>query len=165
MGINRENSGAYIEGNVEIKKVFEEGIHPLGEKPTIFLKDITDNSIINAEVEKVSSYIYKYKIKADNMKENRKYLMYAKISSSGLYTADSVMERQLDTINSVKSSIETKGYKLEIQQRSTISIKKIPRTFRIATDTSSVYGIHNNNGTDYIAGNAIVFLRDQYRRC
>lgn len=99
------------------------------------------------------------------MKENRKYLMYAKISSSGLYTADSVMERQLDTINSVKSSIETKGYKLEIQQRSTISIKKIPRTFRIATDTSSVYGIHNNNGTDYVAGNAIVFLRDQYRRC
>ena len=22
------------------------------------------------------------------------------------------------------------------------------------------YGIHNNNGTDYVAGNAIVFLRD-----
>ena len=164
MGINRENSGAYIEGNVELKKVFEEGIHPLGEKTSIFLKDIADNSIINAEVEKVSSYIYKYKIKADSMKENSKYLMYAKISSSGLYTADSVMERQLDTINSVKSSIETKGYKLEIQQRSTISIKKIPRIFKIATDTINVYGIHNNNGTDYVAGNAIVFLRDQYRR-
>ena len=40
MGISKENSGAYIEGNVELKKVFEEGIHPLGEKPTIFLKNI-----------------------------------------------------------------------------------------------------------------------------
>ena len=62
MGINKENSGVYIEGNVELKKVFEEGTHPLGEKPTIFFKNITDDSIINAEVEKVSSYIYKYKI-------------------------------------------------------------------------------------------------------
>ena len=42
MGINKENSGVYIEGNVELKKMFEEGIHPLGEKPTIFLKDIAD---------------------------------------------------------------------------------------------------------------------------
>ena len=164
MGINRENSGAYIEGNVELKKVFEEGIHPLGEKPSIFLKNITDNSIINAEVEKVSTYIYKYKIKADNMKENGKYLMYAKMAPNTSYTADSTLERQLDTIDSVKSIIETKGYKLEIQQRSTISIKKIPRIFKIATDTINVYGIHNNNGADYVAGNAIVFLRDQYRR-
>lgn len=51
------------------------------------------------------------------MKETSKYLMYARISPNGLYTADSIMERQLDTINSVKSSIETKGYKLEIQQK------------------------------------------------
>ena len=116
MGINKENSGVYVEGNVELKKVFEEGIHPLGEKPTIFLKNITDNSIINAEVEKVSTYIYKYKIKADNMKENGKYLMYAKIAPNTSYTADSTLERQLDTIDSVKSIIETKGYKLEIQQ-------------------------------------------------
>ena len=144
--------------------MFEEGIHPLGEKPSIFLKDITDNSIINAEVEKVSTYIYKYKIKADNMKENEKYLMYAKIAQNTSYTADSTLERQLDTIDSVKSIIETKGYKLEIQQRSTINIKKITRIFKIATDTINVYGIHNNNGADYVAGNAIVFLRDQYRR-
>ena len=40
MGINKENSGVYVEGNVELKKVFEEGIHPLGEKPTIFLNKI-----------------------------------------------------------------------------------------------------------------------------
>ena len=66
MGISKENLGAYIEGNVELKKVFEEGIHPLGEKPSIFLKNITDNSIINAEVEKVSTYIYKYKINKYN---------------------------------------------------------------------------------------------------
>jgi len=44
------------------------------------------------------------------MKENSKYYIYAKISPNGLYTADSIMERQLDTINSVKSSIEIKGY-------------------------------------------------------
>ena len=37
MGINKENSGVYVEGNVELKKVFEEGIHPLGEK--IEIKD------------------------------------------------------------------------------------------------------------------------------
>ena len=36
---------------------------------------------------------------------------------------------------------------------------------KLLLDKINEYGIHNNNGTDYVAGNAIVFLRDQYRRC
>ena len=50
---------------------------------------------------------------------------------------------------------------IEALEKNTINDNRI---FKIATDTINVYGIHNNNGADYVAGNAIVFLRDQYRR-
>ena len=42
-----------------------------------------------------------------------------------------------------------------------IEFKKVNTKFVIATDTLNVYGIHNNNGTDYLTGEAIVFLRGE----
>ena len=158
MKFNTISGKMYLEGTVDLKRVIEGGINPLNEKPTMYLKNLNTQRTVELLVEKLSAYEYKFRIKAEDMAEDDKYTVYAKIAKQTTYAENSSLERQLTIERSVPSIIENNRYKL-VHENDNISIKTKPLTYSLNANLADIYGFHRGQN-DYVIGSADIFLKD-----
>ena len=158
MKFNTISGNMYLEGIADLKRVIEGGINPLNEKPTMYLKNLNTQRTVELSVEKVSSYEYRFRIKAEDMAEDDKYTIYAKISKQNTYADNSSLERQLTIERAVPNTIENNRYKLT-NSDDNISIKTKPVTYNLNANLVDMYGFHRGQN-DYVIGTADIFLKD-----
>ena len=158
MKFNTISGKMYLEGTVDLKRVIEGGINPLNEKPTMYLKNLNTQRTVELLVEKLSAYEYKFRIKAEDMAEDDKYTVYAKIAKQSTYAESSSLERQLTIERSIPSIIENNKYKL-VHENDNISIKTKPLTYSLNANLADIYGFHRGQN-DYVIGSADIFLKD-----
>jgi len=158
MKFNTISGKMYLEGTADLKRVIEGGINPLNEKPTMYLKNLNTQRTVELLVEKLSAYEYKFRIKAEDMAEDDKYTVYAKIAKQTTYAENSSLERQLTIERSVPSIIENNRYKL-VHENDNISIKTKPLTYSLNANLADIYGFHRGQN-DYVIGSADIFLKD-----
>ena len=158
MKFNTISGKIYLEGTVDLKRVIEGGINPLNEKPTMYLKNLNTQRTVELLVEKLSAYEYKFRIKAEDMAEDDKYAVYAKIAKQSTYAENSSLERQLTIERAVPSIIENNKYKL-VHENDNISIKTKPLTYSLNANLADIYGFHRGQN-DYVIGSADIFLKD-----
>ena len=158
MKFNTISGKMYLEGTVDLKRVIEGGINPLNEKPTMYLKNLNTQRTVELLVEKLSAYEYRFRIKAEDMAEDDKYTVYAKIAKQNTYAENSSLERQLTIERSVPSIIENNKYKL-VHENDNISIKTKPLTYSLNANLADIYGFHRGQN-DYVIGSADIFLKD-----
>ena len=158
MKFNTISGKMYLEGTVDLKRVIEGGINPLNEKPTMYLKNLNTQRTVELLVEKLSAYEYKFRIKAEDMAEDDKYTVYAKIAKQSTYAESSSLERQLTIERTVPSVIENNKYKL-VHENDNISIKTKPLTYSLNANLADIYGFHRGQN-DYVIGSADIFLKD-----
>ena len=158
MKFNTISGKMYLEGTVDLKRVIEGGTNPLNEKPTMYLKNLNTQRTVELLVEKLSAYEYKFRIKAEDMAEDDKYTVYAKIAKQSTYAENSSLERQLTIERAVPSIIENNKYKL-VHENDNISIKTKPLTYSLNTNLADIYGFHRGQN-DYVIGSADIFLKD-----
>ena len=158
MKFNTISGKMYLEGTVDLKRVIEGGINPLNEKPTMYLKNLNTQRTVELLVEKLSAYEYKFRIKAEDMAEDDKYTVYAKIAKQSTYAENSSLERQLTIERTVPSVIENNKYKL-VHENDNISIKTKPLTYSLNANLADIYGFHRGQN-DYVIGSADIFLKD-----
>ena len=158
MKFNTISGKMYLEGTVDLKRVIEGGINPLNEKPTMYLKNLNTQRTVELLVEKLSAYEYKFRIKAEDMAEDDKYTVYAKIAKQSIYAENSSLERQLTIERSIPSIIENNKYKL-VHENDNISIKTKPLTYSLNANLADIYGFHRGQN-DYVIGSADIFLKD-----
>ena len=158
MKFNTISGKMYLEGTVDLKRVIEGGINPLNEKPTMYLKNLNTQRTVELLVEKLSAYEYRFRIKAEDMAEDDKYTVYAKIAKQTTYAENSSLERQLTIERSVPSIIENNKYKL-VHENDNISIKTKPLTYSLNANLADIYGFHRGQN-DYVIGSADIFLKD-----
>ena len=158
MKFNIISGNMYLEGTVDLKRVIEGGINPLNEKPTMYLKNLNTQRTVELLVEKLSAYEYKFRIKAEDMAEDDKYTVYAKIAKQSTYAENSSLERQLTIERSIPSIIENNKYKL-VHENDNISIKTKPLTYSLNANLADIYGFHRGQN-DYVIGSADIFLKD-----
>ena len=158
MKFNTISGKMYVEGTVDLKRVIEGGINPLNEKPTMYLKNLNTQRTVELLVEKLSAYEYKFRIKAEDMAEDDKYTVYAKIAKQSTYAESSSLERQLTIERSIPSIIENNKYKI-VHENDNISIKTKPLTYSLNANLADIYGFHRGQN-DYVIGSADIFLKD-----
>ena len=158
MKFNTISGKMYLEGTVDLKRVIEGGINPLNEKPTMYLKNLNTQRTVELLVEKLSVYEYKFRIKAEDMAEDDKYTVYAKIAKQSTYAESSSLERQLTIERTVPSVIENNKYKL-VHENDNVSIKTKPLTYSLNANLADIYGFHRGQN-DYVIGSADIFLKD-----
>ena len=158
MKFNTISGKMYVEGTVDLKRVIEGGINPLNEKPTMYLKNLNTQRTVELLVEKLSAYEYKFRIKAEDMAEDDKYTVYAKIAKQSTYAESSSLERQLTIERTVPSVIENNKYKL-VNENDNVSIKTKPLTYSLNANLADIYGFHRGQN-DYVIGSADIFLKD-----
>ena len=158
MKFNTISGKMYLEGTADLKRVIEGGINPLNEKPTMYLKNLNTQRTVELLVEKLSAYEYKFRIKAEDMAEDDKYTVYAKIAKQSTYAESSSLERQLTIERSIPSIIENNKYKL-VHENDNISIKTKPLTYSLNANLADIYGFHRGQN-DYVIGSADIFLKD-----
>ena len=158
MKFNTISGKMYLEGTVDLKRVIEGGINPLNEKPTMYLKNLNTQRTVELLVEKISAYEYRFRIKAEDMAEDDKYTVYAKIAKQSTYAENSSLERQLTIERSIPSIIENNKYKL-VHENDNISIKTKPLTYSLNANLADIYGFHRGQN-DYVIGSADIFLKD-----
>ena len=158
MKFNTISGKMYVEGTVDLKRVIEGGINPLNEKPTMYLKNLNTQRTVELLVEKLSAYEYKFRIKAEDMAEDDKYTVYAKIAKQSTYAESSSLERQLTIERSIPSIIENNKYKI-VHENDNISIKTKPLTYYLNANLADIYGFHRGQN-DYVIGSADIFLKD-----
>ena len=158
MKFNTISGKMYLEGTVDLKRVIEGGINPLNEKPTMYLKNLNTQRTVELLVEKLSAYEYKFRIKTEDMAEDDKYTVYAKIAKQSTYAESSSLERQLTIERSVPSVIENNKYKL-VNENDNVSIKTKPLTYSLNANLADIYGFHRGQN-DYVIGSADIFLKD-----
>ena len=158
MKFNTISGKMYLEGTVDLKRVIEGGINPLNEKPTMYLKNLNTQRTVELLLEKLSAYEYKFRIKAEDMAEDDKYTVYAKIAKQSTYAENSSLERQLTIERAVPSIIENNNYKL-VHENDNISIKTKPLTYSLNANLADIYGFHRGQN-DYVIGSADIFLKD-----
>ena len=158
MKFNTISGKMYLEGTVDLKRVIEGGINPLNEKPTMYLKNLNTQRTVELLVEKLSAYEYKFRIKAEDMAEDDKYTVYAKIAKQSTYAENSSLERQLTIERSIPSIIENNKYKL-VHENDNISIKTKPLIYSLNANLADIYGFHRGQN-DYVIGSADIFLKD-----
>ena len=158
MKFNTISGKMYVEGTVDLKRVIEGGINPLNEKPTMYLKNLNTQRTVELLVEKLSAYEYKFRIKAEDMAEDDKYTVYAKIAKQSTYAENSSLERQLTIERTVPSVIENNKYKL-VHENDNVSIKTKPLTYSLNANLADIYGFHRGQN-DYVIGSADIFLKD-----
>ena len=158
MKFNTISGKMYLEGTVDLKRVIEGGINPLNEKPTMYLKNLNTQRTVELLVEKLSAYEYKFRIKAEDMAEDDKYTVYAKIAKQSTYAESSSLERQLTIERTVPSVIENNKYKL-VHENDNVSIKTKPLTYSLNANLADIYGFHRGQN-DYVIGSADIFLKD-----
>ena len=158
MKFNTISGKMYLEGTVDLKRVIEGGINPLNEKSTMYLKNLNTQRTVELLVEKLSAYEYKFRIKAEDMAEDDKYTIYAKIAKQSTYAENSSLERQLTIERSIPSIIENNKYKL-VHENDNISIKTKPLTYSLNANLADIYGFHRRQN-DYVIGSADIFLKD-----
>ena len=158
MKFNTISGKMYLEGTVDLKRVIEGGINPLNEKPVMYLKNLNTQRTVELLVEKISAYEYKFRIKAEDMAEDDKYTVYAKIAKQSTYAESSSLERQLTIERSIPSIIENNKYKL-VHENDNISIKTKPLTYSLNANLADIYGFHRGQN-DYVIGSADIFLKD-----
>ena len=158
MKFNTISGKMYLEGTADLKRVIEGGINPLNEKPTMYLKNLNTQRTVELLVEKLSVYEYKFRIKAEDMAEDDKYTVYAKIAKQSTYAESSSLERQLTIERTVPSIIENNKYKL-VHENDNISIKTKPLTYSLNANLADIYGFHRGQN-DYVIGSADIFLKD-----
>ena len=158
MKFNTISGKMYLEGTADLKRVIEGGINPLNEKPTMYLKNLNTQRTVELLVEKLSVYEYKFRIKAEDMAEDDKYTVYAKIAKQSTYAESSSLERQLTIERTVPSVIENNKYKL-VHENDNISIKTKPLTYSLNANLADIYGFHRGQN-DYVIGSADIFLKD-----
>ena len=158
MKFNTISGKMYLEGTVDLKRVIEGGINPLNEKPTMYLKNLNTQRTVELLVEKLSAYEYKFRIKAEDMAEDDKYTVYAKIAKQSTYAENSSLERQLTIERTVPSVIENNKYKL-VHENDNVSIKTKPLTYSLNANLADIYGFHRGQN-DYVIGSADIFLKD-----
>ena len=158
MKFNTISGNMYLEGTADLKRVIEGGINPLNEKPTMYLKNLNTQRTVELLVEKLSAYEYKFRIKAEDMAEDDKYTVYAKIAKQSTYAENSSLERQLTIERSIPSIIENNKYKL-VHENDNISIKTKSLTYSLNANLADIYGFHRGQN-DYVIGSADIFLKD-----
>ena len=158
MKFNTISGNMYLEGIADLKRVIEGGINPLNEKPTMYLKNLNTQRTVELSVEKVSTYEYRFRIKAEDMAEDDKYTIYAKISKQNTYADNSSLERQLTIERAVPNIIENNRYRLT-NSDDNISIKIKPVTYNLNANLVDMYGF-NRGQNDYVIGTADIFLKD-----
>ena len=158
MKFNTISGKMYLEGTVDLKRVIEGGINPLNEKPTMYLKNLNTQRTVELLVEKLSAYEYRFRIKAEDMVEDDKYTVYAKIAKQSTYAENSSLERQLTIERAVPSIIENNKYKL-VHENDNVSIKTKPLTYSLNANLADIYGFHRGQN-DYVIGSADIFLKD-----
>ena len=158
MKFNTISGNMYLEGIADLKRVIEGGINPLNEKPTMYLKNLNTQRTVELSVEKVSTYEYRFRIKAEDMAEDDKYTIYAKISKQNTYADNSSLERQLTIERTVPNTIENNRYKLT-NSDDNISIKTKPVTYNLNANLVDMYGFHRGQN-DYVIGTSDIFLKD-----
>ena len=158
MKFNTISGNMYLEGIADLKRVIEGGINPLNEKPTMYLKNLNTQRTVELSVEKVSTYEYRFRIKAEDMAEDDKYTIYAKIVKQNTYADNSSLERQLTIERAVPNTIENNRYKLT-NSDDNISIKTKPVTYNLNANLVDMYGFHREQN-DYVIGTADIFLKD-----
>ena len=158
MKFNTISGNMYLEGIADLKRVIEGGINPLNEKPTMYLKNLNTQRTVELSVEKVSTYEYRFRIKAEDMAEDDKYTIYAKIAKQNTYADNSSLERQLTIERAVPNTIENNRYKLT-NSDDNISIKTKPVTYNLNANLVDIYGFHRGQN-DYVIGTADIFLKD-----
>ena len=158
MKFNTISGNMYLEGIADLKRVIEGGINPLNEKPTMYLKNLNTQRTVELSVEKVSSYEYRFRIKAEDMAEDDKYTIYAKIVKQNTYADNSSLERQLTIERAVPNTIENNRYKLT-NSDDNISIKTKPVIYNLNANLVDMYGFHRGQN-DYVIGTADIFLKD-----
>ncbi|MBF0989937.1 MAG: hypothetical protein HXK70_04130 [Clostridiales bacterium] len=158
MKFNTISGNMYLEGIADLKRVIEGGINPLNEKPTMYLKNLNTQRTVELTVEKVSAYEYRFRIKAQDMAEDDKYTIYAKIVKQNTYADNSSLERQLTIERAVPNTIENNRYKLT-NSDDNISIKTKPITYNLNANLVDMYGFHRGQN-DYVIGTSDIFLKD-----
>jgi len=158
MKFNTISGKMYLEGIADLKRVIEGGINPLNEKPTMYLKNLNTQRTVELLVEKLSAYEYKFRIKTEDMAEDDKYTVYAKIAKQITYAESSSLERQLTIERIVPSVIENNKYKL-VHENDNVSIKTKPLTYSLNANLADIYGFHRGQN-DYVIGSADIFLKD-----
>ena len=158
MKFNTISGKMYLEGIADLKRVIEGGINPLNEKPTMYLKNLNTQRTVELLVEKLSAYEYKFRIKTEDMAEDDKYTVYAKIAKQITYAESSSLERQLTIERTVPSVIENNKYKL-VHENDNVSIKTKPLTYSLNANLADIYGFHRGQN-DYVIGSADIFLKD-----
>ena len=158
MKFNTISGNMYLEGIADLKRVIEGGINSLNEKPTMYLKNLNTQRTVELSVEKVSTYEYRFRIKAEDMAEDDKYTIYAKISKQNTYADNSRLERQLTIERAVPNTIENNRYKFT-NSDDNISIKTKPVTYNLNANLVDMYGFHRGQN-DYVIGTADIFLKD-----
>ena len=158
MKFNTISGNMYLEGIADLKRVIEGGINPLNEKPTMYLKNLNTQRTVELSVEKVSTYEYRFRIKAEDMAEDDKYIIYAKIAKQNTYADNSSLERQLTIERAVPNAIENNRYKLT-NSDDNISIKTKPVIYNLNANLVDMYGFHRGQN-DYVIGTADIFLKD-----
>ena len=158
MKFNTISGKMYLEGTVDLKRVIEGGINPLNEKPTMYLKNLNTQRTVELLVEKLSVYEYKFRIKTEDMAEDDKYTVYAKIAKQSTYAESSSLERQLTIERTVPNIIENNKYKL-VNENDNVSIKTKPLTYSLNANLADIYGFHRGQN-DYVIGSADIFLKD-----
>ena len=158
MKFNTISGNMYLEGTVDLKRVIEGGINPLNEKPTMYLKNLNTQRTVELLVEKLSAYEYKFRIKTEDMAEDDKYTVYAKIAKQSTYAESSSLERQLTIERSIPNIIENNKYKL-VHENDNVSIKTKPLTYSLNANLADIYGFHRGQN-DYVIGSADIFLKD-----
>ena len=158
MKFNTISGNMYLEGIADLKRVIEGGINSLNEKPTMYLKNLNTQRTVELSVEKVSTYEYRFRIKAEDMAEDDKYTIHAKISKQNTYADNSSLERQLTIERAVPNTIENNRYRLT-NSDDNISINIKPVTYNLNANLVDMYGF-NRGQNDYVIGNADIFLKD-----
>ena len=158
MKFNTISGNMYLEGISDLKRVIEGGINPLNEKPTMYVKNLNTQRTVELSVEKVSTYEYRFRIKAEDMAEDDKYIIYAKIAKQNTYADNSSLERQLTIERAVPNAIENNRYKLT-NSDDNISIKTKPVIYNLNANLVDMYGFHRGQN-DYVIGTADIFLKD-----
>ena len=158
MKFNTISGKMYLEGIADLKRVIEGGINPLNEKPTMYLKNLNTQRTVELLVEKLSAYEYKFRIKTEDMAEDDKYTVYAKIAKQITYAESSSLERQLTIERTVPSVIENNKYKL-VHENDNVSIKTKPLTYSLNANLADIYGFHRGQN-DYVIGSSDIFLKD-----
>ena len=158
MKFNTISGKMYLEGTVDLKRAIEGGINPLNEKPTMYLKNLNTQRTVELLVEKLSAYEYRFRIKAEDMAEDDKYTVYAKIAKQTTYAENSSLERQLTIERTVPSIIENNKYKI-VHENDNVSIKTKPLTYSLNANLADIYGFHRGQN-DYVIGSADIFLKD-----